>query len=74
MSQHSKVGLRLCCDAAPSISAATNAPECADCYVPEMLAADGEGPIPAAAVPLLLSPFTRLLAEMRQPAGINRAM
>lgn len=49
-------------------------PECADCYVPEMLAADGEGPIPAAAVPLLLSPFTRLLAEMRQPAGINRAM
>lgn len=47
---------------------------CADCYVPELLAADGVEAIPGEAVPLLLSPFTRLLAETRQPASINRVM
>jgi hypothetical protein len=47
---------------------------CADCYTPELLAADGEQAIPGEAVPLLVSPFMRLLAELRQAAGTSRVM
>lgn len=47
---------------------------CADCYTPELLAADSEQAIPGEAVPLLVSPFMRLLAELRQAAGTSRVM
>lgn len=47
---------------------------CADCYTPELLAADKEEAIPGEAVPLLVSPFMRLLAELRQAAGTSRVM
>lgn len=40
--------------------------------MPELLAADTEETIPADAAPLLLYPFTRLLADIRHSAGIAR--
>ena len=44
----------------------------ADCYMPELLAADAVTPVPPAALALLLSPFSRLLAEARSTASIAR--
>jgi hypothetical protein len=47
---------------------------CADCYTPELLAAGSEQAIPGEAVPLLVSPFMRLLAQLRQAASTSRVM
>lgn len=46
--------------------------EHADCYVPELLVANEADAVPADAAPLLLFPFTRLLADIQHTAGIMR--
>lgn len=69
-----RANLTLCSQCVDNACQRDVACRCADCHVPEMLVADGEEAIPGAAVPLLLSPFMRLLAQMRQPAGISRVM